>query len=128
MPLSLSIHRKGLPCPFSPTPPSPQFQPPHQPRHQKFLTGASAARCITYLLLYLSKSMCDQDWLSAPWRNIPKSPFHYLLDIMVEMPSLLEQTEKSFGTINPPSSLTLFGKQSSDFEERLHRWCNNQAS
>ena len=38
--------------------------------------------------------LADQEWITAPWRNHPKSLFDQLLDLVASLPYLLERTDE----------------------------------
>lgn len=62
------------------------------------IAQAIAQRRSTYL--------SDPDWMEVPWSNVPKTPFHQLLDIMVALPSIIEQGHHMRGLTSTSRLLT----------------------
>ncbi|KFY46073.1 hypothetical protein V495_02661 [Pseudogymnoascus sp. VKM F-4514 (FW-929)] len=53
----------------------------------------SGLNIVYYLATRRSCYLGDEKWLTIPWQGVPKSDFHYLLDIMAQLPGLIERTE-----------------------------------
>jgi hypothetical protein len=58
----------------------------------------------TYALLTRKKSpLSNPEWKTVPWSEIPKTPKDLLIDIFVEMPTLLEDLDRIRECLDPPS-------------------------
>ncbi|EXJ93040.1 hypothetical protein A1O3_01596 [Capronia epimyces CBS 606.96] len=64
-----------------------------EPSHHLFL-GFRPTGIIYALALRQPTYLGGQDWLSIPWTTRPKSDFHHLLDIVAQIPTLIDHTER----------------------------------
>lgn len=76
------------------------------PAHH-FFTRVYRPGAIATAILNRRPIFCsNQEWLSVPWQRYPKSPFDELLDIMLQIPSLLQRLDHAALGLGPSSSLS----------------------
>ncbi|KEF51725.1 uncharacterized protein A1O9_12360 [Exophiala aquamarina CBS 119918] len=64
-----------------------------EPSHRLFL-GFRPTAIIYALALRKPTYLGETDWLTTPWTTKSKSDFHYMLDIIAQIPILVNQTER----------------------------------
>lgn len=95
------------------------------PAHHFFARVYRPADIATALLNRKSTFCGDPDWLSAPWERHPKSLFDRLLDIVSQIPALLQRLDQLLA-LEPTVTRCLMAKDLLDnclaVREALERW------
>ncbi|OGM48736.1 hypothetical protein ABOM_002019 [Aspergillus bombycis] len=106
------VHSQGLDSEWSPA------------RHRLFdgLRLSAMIHCIgTRKPTYLA----TPEWTSVPWKGYKKEPKQYLLDLMVEIPALLQMIDSAYNTSDIPQNLqrlsTIY-KEYLSLSRRLRAW------